>query len=175
MKSIKRQVILPKGVKICKKQNKLAILTDYNSTIYLTIPQKIELKKQEKHLFLIGDIASKNLLFSFYFFFCNILAGASRPFIARLSLKGIGYKAAKLNENTLELKLGYSHTSVHKINPFIIPYVYKSNIIELRTTFKDKIGSEAASLQKLRKPDCYKGKGILYKGEKISLKVGKKV
>jgi len=175
MKLIKKQIILPNGVRICKKQNNLAIIADNNKAIYVTLPPKIKLQKQGKYLFLTGDIISKNLLFSFYFFFYNILTGASRPFSARLSLKGIGYKAAKLNKNTLELKLGHSHPCIHETNHFVQPFVYKSNIIELRTIFKDQLGSEAASLQKLRKPDCYKGKGILYKGEQISLKAGKKV
>ena len=40
---------------------------------------------------------------------------------------------------------------------------------------EERITQVAALLRKCKKPEPYKGKGILYEGEKIKLKKGKKI
>jgi large subunit ribosomal protein L6 len=46
--------------------------------------------------------------------------------------------------------------------------------ILLKGSDKQRIGQVAAEIRGLRPPEPYKGKGVRYSGEKISLKEGKK-
>ena len=39
--------------------------------------------------------------------------------------------------------------------------------------YKQQVGQTAAVIRRLRRPDPYKGKGVLYEGERIRRKVGK--
>ncbi len=77
-------------------------------------------------------------------------------------------------KNELDLKIGYSHNVNFDIENSINVDIYKNLIIQLTSPFKDQLGSTSSSIKTLKKVDVYKGKGILYKGEKLNLKIGKK-
>jgi large subunit ribosomal protein L6 len=102
----------------------------------------------------------------------NMILGVCNGFEKKLKLVGLGYKAS-LNGNNLEMSLGYSH-------PIKVEHVeglemsVKDNIITVSGIDKEKVGLLAAKIKSKRKPDAYKGKGVLYNGEVIKLKEGKK-
>jgi large subunit ribosomal protein L6 len=96
----------------------------------------------------------------------------------KLRLVGVGYRSFEMNtfKNTLlPLRLGYSHPIYFKISK-------KSNIFCLKNTklfiygnSYQNITKTASLIRSYKKPEPYKGKGILYENEKIIIKEGKKI
>jgi len=102
----------------------------------------------------------------------NAVEGVVKGFSKELIIEGIGYKA-EVKGKEVVFNLGYSHP-IHLLIPDGISVnVEKMVNISVKGTDRQKVGQVAADIRKLRKPDCYKGKGIRYKGEFIRKKVGK--
>ncbi|GAC1328535.1 MAG: 50S ribosomal protein L6 [Candidatus Dormibacteria bacterium] len=102
----------------------------------------------------------------------NMVEGVSKGFTKELELVGVGYRASKQGDD-LSLNLGFSHP-VKFAQPdgilFEVPDPARVNIIG---SDKELVGRTASQIRKLRPPEPYKGKGILYRGEKIKRKAGK--
>ncbi len=102
----------------------------------------------------------------------NMIIGVSLKFEKILELKGIGYRA-QISDKELILYLGYSHPIIMILPKNIEILLEGNNTIIIRGIDKEKVGQFASSIKSKRLPEPYKGKGILYKGEIIKLKVGK--
>lgn len=92
----------------------------------------------------------------------------------RLKLVGVGFKAF-LNKNLIELRLGFSHSILYKIPKKIEIKTVKSNSIFIFGNSIQNVTQLASTIKGYKKPEPYKGKGILYYNEKIKLKQGKKL
>ena len=75
--------------------------------------------------------------------------------------------------NTLEIYAGYSHPVQFRLPEGISAEVDKNNRITVKGIDKEKVGQTAADIRAIRPPEPYKGKGILYAGERIRRKAGK--
>ncbi len=102
----------------------------------------------------------------------NMIAGVNTPFVKKLQVEGIGFKAEVAGKN-LKLALGFSHPVLVPIPDGVTAAVEK-NIITVSSANKEAVGQFAASVRELKKPEPYKGKGIRYEGEVIIRKQGKK-
>nr|YP_009497650.1 ribosomal protein L6 [Astrosyne radiata]AWT40363.1 ribosomal protein L6 [Astrosyne radiata] len=102
----------------------------------------------------------------------NMIIGVSQQFQLILLLKGIGYRAL-IENNNLILNLGYSHPIKLKIPNNILVEIEQNNILKLRSCNKELLGLFISKIRTWRKPEPYKGKGILFKDEKIIRKAGK--
>jgi large subunit ribosomal protein L6 len=102
----------------------------------------------------------------------NMIAGVVTPYQKKLILEGVGFKS-EVKGKELHFALGFSHPVVVKIPEGIIATAEK-NLISLTGIDKELVGSFAASVRALKKPEPYKGKGMRYEGEVIRRKQGKK-
>lgn len=102
----------------------------------------------------------------------NMVEGVTNGWSKELKIVGVGYRAA-LNGKTINFKLGYSHEINMEVPEGLEVEVNKNTQIIVKGNDKEKVGSFAANIKKLRKPDAYKGKGIRYADEVIRLKDGK--
>jgi len=102
----------------------------------------------------------------------NMIAGVNEPFVKKLQVEGIGYRAEVSGKN-LKLQIGFSHPVMVAIPDGVTATVEK-NIISISGPSKDMVGQFAASVRELKKPEPYKGKGIRYEGEVVRQKQGKK-
>lgn len=102
----------------------------------------------------------------------NMVQGVSQGFKKELEVIGVGYRAA-VKGKTLEMNLGFSHPVVYPIPDGISIEVDKAGIISVEGVDKQQVGQVAAEIRSWRKPDSYKGKGVRYRGERVSLKAGK--
>lgn len=102
----------------------------------------------------------------------NMIAGVNTPFVKKLQIEGIGYKA-ELQGKNLKMALGFSHPVVVPLPEGVTVAVEKS-IITISSANKELVGQFAASVRALKKPEPYKGKGIRYEGEVVREKAGKK-
>jgi len=102
----------------------------------------------------------------------NMVIGVSTQFDLTLVLKGVGYRAA-VQGNEIVLNLGYSHPVEMEIPKDISVQVVQNTTINLKSCDKELLGLFASNIRSWRKPEPYKGKGILYKDEQILRKAGK--
>ena len=102
----------------------------------------------------------------------NMILGVSQQFDLTLILKGVGYRAA-VQGKEIVLNLGYSHPVKIDIPNNITVEVVQNTTINLKSCDKEALGLFAANIRSWRLPEPYKGKGILYKDEKIIRKAGK--
>jgi large subunit ribosomal protein L6 len=102
----------------------------------------------------------------------NMVEGVSTGFTRNLDLVGVGFRATKQGGDLL-LTLGYSHPIRYTPPEGITIDVPVPTQIIVRGADKEVIGQVAAKIRSFRKPEPYKGKGILYRGEKLRRKAGK--
>jgi large subunit ribosomal protein L6 len=103
----------------------------------------------------------------------NMVVGVSEGFSKTLNIVGVGYKV-DLKGKALNLSLGYSH-SIDYPPPEGVEFNVdnKKNEIIVKGLNKQVVGQVAAEIRMLRPPEPYKGKGVMYAGEKIRRKAGK--
>jgi large subunit ribosomal protein L6 len=106
----------------------------------------------------------------------NMVVGVSEGFKQTLELVGVGYRVSNQG-NLLEFALGYTHP-IFLMLPDVVKVETKSErnqnpIINLESCDKQLLGLICAKIRSFRKPEPYKGKGILFKGEVIRRKSGK--
>ena len=106
----------------------------------------------------------------------NMVVGVSEGYKKVLELVGVGYRVSNQG-NIIEFSLGYTHPIFIQL-PNIIKVETKSErnqnpLIILESCDKALLGLVCAKLRSFRKPEPYKGKGVLFKGEVIRRKSGK--
>ena len=106
----------------------------------------------------------------------NMIFGVSEGYVVEQELVGVGYRAKAQGQN-LELSLGYSHPIIFQLPQEVkltaTTEKGKNPLIKLESFDKQLIGQVAAKIRSFRKPEPYKGKGVLFKGEVIRRKAGK--
>jgi len=101
----------------------------------------------------------------------------SRRSFKKLKLVGVGFRATSIlidGVKLLKLDIGYSHSVYYRIPGDIVINVIFSNRFIVIGTSSDRVAEVAARIRRLKLPDMYKGKGILYEDEEILLKQVKK-
>ncbi len=112
----------------------------------------------------------------------NAVVGVTEGFTKDLDLVGVGYKA-EVQGKKIVFALGYSHPVEYALPEGIDakaerkPAKTSINQYQLTLTLsgidKQLLGQVAAELNRLRKPDAYKGKGVRYSDKVYRLKPGK--
>jgi large subunit ribosomal protein L6 len=103
----------------------------------------------------------------------NMVQGVTKGYERKLTLVGVGYRAQAAGE-TLNLTLGYSHPVAHKMPKGVKVETPTQTEIVLKGIDKQQIGQVAAEVRAYREPEPYKGKGVRYADEKVTLKETKK-
>ena len=103
----------------------------------------------------------------------NLVTGLHTGFFVNLTLEGVGYRA-NVQGKTLVLQLGYSHDIIFPIPEGITIVCEKPTMIKVSGASKQLVGEVAALIRKKRKPEPYKGKGVIREGEFVVRKEGKK-
>ena len=102
----------------------------------------------------------------------GMIIGVSTGFSKKLLIKGVGYKAMVVGEE-LEVHAGYSHPHKLAIPSDIKLELPKATEITVSGNDKQSVGEFSAKIRKIRKPNVYSGKGIMYDNEVIRRKEGK--
>src|SRR6202011_3244367 len=103
----------------------------------------------------------------------NMVRGVTRGYEKKLELVGVGFRA-QLQGKNLNLTLGFSHPVNVAIPEGINIETPSQTEIVVRGIDRQKVGQVAAEIRGMRPPEPYKGKGVRYAGEQITLKEGKK-
>lgn len=103
----------------------------------------------------------------------NLVHGVSKGFEKKLTLVGVGYRAAAQGD-TLNLSLGFSHPVAHKMPAGVKVETPTQTEVLIKGIDKQQVGQVAAEIRAYRKPEPYKGKGVRYADEVVILKETKK-
>ena len=106
----------------------------------------------------------------------NMVVGVSQGYKKEMELVGVGYRVSNQG-NLIEFSLGYTHSIFLQLPPEVKVETKsernKNPYISLESADKQLLGLICAKIRSFRKPEPYKGKGILYVGEQIRRKSGK--
>ena len=103
----------------------------------------------------------------------NMVRGVTKGYEKKLELVGVGFRAQVQGKN-LNLTLGFSHPVSVAIPEGINIETPSQTEIVVKGIDRQKVGQMAAEIRDIRPPEPYKGKGVRYAGEQITLKEGKK-
>ncbi|MBT9239821.1 50S ribosomal protein L6 [Vibrio splendidus] len=103
----------------------------------------------------------------------NMVVGVTQGFVKKLTLKGVGYRAA-IKGNSVGLTLGFSHPVEHALPEGIKAECPSQTEIIITGCDKQVVGQVAADIRSYRAPEPYKGKGVRYADENVRTKEAKK-
>ena len=170
----KRPIKLAAGVKVNFKAPVVEV-SGKVGTLKKTLPSSIqvEVKGDEVHVVNKSSEATSRALHGLSrTLIHNMMVGVSEGYSKNLELQGVGYRAQAQGQK-LNMQLGFSHPVEFPLPTGISATVDGNTKITLKGADKELLGLVAAKLRKVRPPEPYKGKGIRYAGEVITLKQGK--
>ena len=181
--STRYSIKIPDGVEILNDNKKGYVLIKGPLTkkLYKTLFQ-IRLCSNKKLLYVTNTAFKKLPKKQFKAMKKTTLAMLSKYFLEvssisykKLNLVGVGYKVFFINDQMLHFKLGFSHNIYYKVPKGLL--INSQHSIKLLISGTDSllVTQTAGLLKNLKKPEPYKGKGILYSDEQIKLKEGKKL
>jgi large subunit ribosomal protein L6 len=103
----------------------------------------------------------------------NMVNGVSKGFERKLNLVGVGFRAQAQGQK-LNLQIGFSHPVAKEMPAGIKVECPTQTEIIIKGSDRQVVGQIAAEVRAIRPPEPYKGKGIRYSDEKVSLKETKK-
>ncbi|MEZ9564972.1 50S ribosomal protein L6 [Vibrio artabrorum] len=103
----------------------------------------------------------------------NMVVGVTEGFTKKLTLKGVGYRAA-MKGNAVGLTLGFSHPVEHALPEGVKAECPSQTEIIITGCDKQVVGQVAADIRSYRAPEPYKGKGVRYADENVRTKEAKK-
>lgn len=170
----KKIIQLPKGVKVTV-EGSIATVEGPKGKINCPVPAHISFNIQAETIQI--DRANEDAQTKAYHGLTralvqNAITGVTEGFKKDLDIVGVGYKAA-MDGKKLRLDLGYSHPIFYEIPQGIQVAVEKLTHVTVSGSDRQLVGQVAADIRKYRKPEPYKGKGVMYTGEVIRRKAGK--
>jgi large subunit ribosomal protein L6 len=102
----------------------------------------------------------------------NLVVGVTDGYRKSLEISGTGYRVTQKGAD-LEFALGFSHPVLVAAPAGITFQVERPTLFHISGIDKQQVGEVAANIRKIRPPEPYKGKGVMYQGEVIRRKAGK--
>ena len=168
-------IALPKGVTVTFQDTTITVKGPLGSLTKTFSPLiKVEMVDNELVCSRENDLkATKQLHGTTRALLANMVEGVTKGFSRTLEIKGIGFKG-EVSNNVLTLRVGYSHDVVVKALPGVKIVATTPTEITVSGMDKQDVGQIASEIRGVRPPEPYLGKGIIYKGEVIRRKEGKK-
>ena len=168
----KKPIALPKGVE-CKVAADAVTVKGPKGTLQFAAPEGVEIGVQGSEVQLKSSDGNTKMAGTARALLANMVKGVSEGYQRKLELVGVGYRAALAGKD-LNLTLGFSHPVVFKAPEGITITVPTQTEVLIAGADKQRVGEVAAKIRAFRPPEPYKGKGVRYAGEKITLKEAKK-
>ena len=170
----KMPVAIPSGVEVNLSGQNISIKGP-KGTLTHNFPELIKVVKEESSVVVnrVNDErAAKSLHGLSRTIVSNMITGVTQGYSKKIVITGVGYKVA-LKGKDLEFALGYSHPVLFPAPTGITYSVEAPTEFTISGVDKQLVGETAAKIQKLRKSDPYKGKGLHLLGQRVRRKAGK--
>jgi large subunit ribosomal protein L6 len=169
----KAPVDLPQGV-TATIAPELVTIKGAKGSLTLSIRKGVSVKQEEKKLvFGFADEEARMHAGSTRSHLANMVLGVTQGYEKKLELVGVGFRAS-VQGKALNLALGFSHPVSYPIPEGITIETPSQTEITIKGIDAQKVGQVAAEIRDIRPPEPYKGKGVRYANEQITLKEGKK-
>lgn len=171
----KLPITVPAGVTVNVSDDNLVTVKGPKGTLSQQINSAIKVKQEGNILTLERPSDSKphKAMHGLYRALVNnMVIGVTEGFSKTLEMVGTGYRAAAEGK-TLTINIGFSHPVVMEAPENITYETPNQTTIVIKGISKQQVGSLAADIRAIRKPEPYLGKGIKYKDEVIRRKEGK--
>lgn len=178
----KKPITLPKGVDVKISNGELEVKGP-KGVLHSPIPAGISAKLEDGVLIVERENDDQAAFHGLARALANnAIVGVTEGFKKDMDVVGVGYKA-DVRGKTIVFSLGYSHPIEYALPDGIEAkaerVLTKATIPQYQLTLtlsgidKQRLGQVAAELNRLRKPDAYKGKGVRYADKVYKLKPGK--
>ncbi len=172
----KMPVIIPSGTTVSLNDNEISVngpkgnLTQKfpKSNVLLNINDKqVSVEAANDQTF------SKAMSGTIRALLANMVKGVNEGFEKKLTLVGVGYRA-QAKGRILNLSLGFSHPIDKSLPDGVEAKTPSPTEIVIHGIDKQRVGQVASEVRAFRPPEPYKGKGVRYADEVVSLKETKK-
>ena len=171
----KKPVVIPAGV-TAKVEDGATVVTGKLGTLTIPTQKHITVKVEDGKIVLDRDTDLDNAKAMHGLnraLIQNAVIGVSQGYSKSLEIVGVGFRG-DLAGNKLTLKLGFSHDIVYTVPEGIKLTVADGYKITVEGFDKQLVGAVASTIRAFRKPEPYKGKGVRYSDEQVTIKPGKK-
>ena len=167
-------VKIPAGVQITSAGGAV-IVKGAKSSLTLPLPHMVAVEVKDGEANVTADSIKTNAAMSgtVRAIIANMVNGVTKGYERKLGLVGVGYRA-QVQGKKLNLSLGFSHPVEFQIPEGITVETPSQTEIVVKGADKQLVGLVAAKIRAYRPPEPYKGKGVRYSDEKVSLKEAKK-
>ena len=171
----KLPITVPAGVTVTVDENNLVTVKGPKGTLTQQVNPDITIKQEGNVLTLERPTDNKNhrAMHGLYRALVhNMVVGVTDGFTKTLEMVGTGYRAS-VEGKTLTINIGFSHPVILEAPEGITYETPNQTTILVKGSNKQQVGSLAADIRAIRKPEPYLGKGIKYQNEHIRRKEGK--
>jgi large subunit ribosomal protein L6 len=170
----KRIIDIPAGVTVSVAGSAVTV-KGAKGSLSLVVGAGVSVEQADKKLSVqfSGDDAVRIRAGSTRAHLANMINGVTKGYERKLELVGVGFRAS-VQGKVLNLTLGFSHPVVFNVPEGITIEAPSQTEILIKGMDRQRVGQTAAEIRGIRPPEPYKGKGVRYSDEKISLKEGKK-
>jgi len=169
----KKPISLPKGVELKVAEDSIAVKGPKGTLSIHVLPGVSVANEDGVVSIQVAEGAEDKFGGTARALLANMIKGVSDGYERKLELVGVGYRASMAGK-ALNLSLGYSHPVVFNAPEGISLETPSQTEILIKGSDKQLVGEVAAKIRGYRPPEPYKGKGVRYAGEKITLKEAKK-
>lgn len=170
----KKVIQIPNDVSVQVISQKIFIKGNFGELEKNFLPL-IEIKKEGQELFVLPVLNTKQAK-AYHglvrVLIQNMINGVTKKFSKTLNAEGVGYKF-QLDKDKLILNVGFTHPVKFLIPENLTIKLESPTKIVIAGIDKEQVGFFASKIRNTKPPEPYKGKGILYEGEKILRKAGK--
>jgi large subunit ribosomal protein L6 len=171
----KRPVSIPAGVDVQIKEDQISVKAA-GGTLYLAQNALVKISNEAGSLVFLpanDSRAADAMSGTMRQLVSNMVTGVTQGFEKKLNLVGVGFKA-QATGNKLNLAIGFSHPVNIEMPAGITVATATPTEISIKGADRQRVGQIAAEIRGVRPPEPYKGKGIRYSDEKITIKETKK-
>jgi len=171
----KMPIVVPQGVDVTAGAETISVKGSLG-TLVRPVSPLVSVKKEDGKVTFVavdGSQEADAMSGTMRALVANMVSGVTKGFEKKLNLVGVGFRAQAAGSK-LNLQIGYSHP-VSKDMPAGVKVETPSQTeIVIKGFDRQAVGQVAAEVRALRPPEPYKGKGIRYADEKVTIKETKK-
>jgi len=170
----RKPISIPAGVEVSIAGQDVSVKGP-KGTLSFTVAQPITISKEDTTLVVArpdDSRTARSLHGMSRTMVSNMLEGVTNGYVKTINIVGVGYKVTEKGKD-LEFALGYSHPIAFPAPEGITFKVESATRLQVVGIDKQLVGETTAKIQKLRKADPYKGKGLHLDGARIRRKQGK--
>jgi large subunit ribosomal protein L6 len=168
-------IAVPQGVDVSVKDAKISVKGALG-TLVRPVNELVTVKNEGGKLMFAPaneSVAADAMSGTMRALVANMVNGVTKGFERKLNLVGVGFRAAAQG-NKLNLQIGFSHPVAKEMPVGITVTCPTQTEIVIKGSDRQVVGQIAAEVRAIRPPEPYKGKGIRYSDEKVTIKETKK-